>query len=151
MNLGKLFFVILGALTLATVSFAGVAEKKALKKVDAMLADDEWRLKEKCGNPIKVTHNCQTAEKLKADGKSAEDKIEICGSRCHDRASIFTSLCENDADYKAEIAKISEINCSVSNSGNAPAFKLNGKKIVIEHDLLKSYQTDEYEAAKKAF
>ncbi len=106
------------ASTLAMNASAGVAEKKAIKQADEKIVAATTKTMSACGNTQLVTtadweqfNNVaeSNAEKLKAKDYKGEWLISKAGERTVTSLEALEKICLKDADYKEEVAKITEI------------------------------------------
>ncbi|MCC6138925.1 MAG: hypothetical protein IT287_09845 [Bdellovibrionaceae bacterium] len=137
---------------LTTVSYAGVAEKKAVKEGDAKIAEYTAQVKQKCGVDIKVDSKHVDAGKLKEEGRDEANMISVAGSICGEVMYALAQIC-GDEDYKIEIAKIKNVKCIPKKIDKSPYWvvKKDGATITVEHNPITSYYSDGIGLLKKLF
>ncbi len=134
-------------------SFAGVAEKKAIKEGDAAIAEYVVSFKTKCGTDVSVKSNHAAAEKMKEDGRTPDNVISVAGGICAGYVGTISDLC-SDADYKEEIVKIKTITCNPNQSlSKSPYFKVSkdGATLKMEHHPTTLDNSGAYTAIKSVF
>lgn len=104
---------------LSVASHASVAEKKATRAAEDAAAQAAKATQQTCGNAaLSVTFNWPAlAETAKnSEAFMAEKKVEMVhmindmGARTAAALESLAKICEKDADYKEEIAKLTQVN-----------------------------------------
>lgn len=111
----KMYFALLSCLLFSTASFAGVAEKKAERALSDNLEEAVVQIKNDCANAA-------LGKDLKVDEKFTAQDIKIAGENAKDFLKGIIKACE-DADYKAEIGKINQINFSLTDNEKSSGSK----------------------------
>ncbi len=131
------------AATLMTTASAGVAEKKAQREADEAVTKATETMKTTCGNAnlktsiawdqIDTVAN-KNADKMKAKNHDLKQSYIAVGKRTVSTLEALTKICKDDADYKAEIAKVAEVKVTVKEdfSDYKSAFALEGTSINVQ-------------------
>jgi len=112
-------------LTIPSIAIAGVAEKKARRAAGELAAAEIETLKSNCGNAeFSVNYDWNefdalfAAEKAKIEERG--DRNEWIIEKVSDRTALVIKalykICEADADYKEEIAKLTSIDVGLKTS-----------------------------------
>lgn len=114
----KLLAVALLSATAASSAFAGVAEKKAMRHADEMLAAEVQKIQTACGNEAlsievswdevkdSIAANADLLKDKRMDGKAV---INEMANRTVSTLESLAKICADDADYKEEIANLTNI------------------------------------------
>ena len=131
------------SILLSTNAVAGVAEKKAFRAADANIAKQVIKTISKCGNvtlDVSVNWTDVTAmikankEALQADKYAGKWVISQTGDRTVSALEAMAKICEEDEDYKEEIANVAAIivNPKAKYSDTRNTFSINDTSITIE-------------------
>lgn len=106
------FSLIVLALTCGFAASADTVKmKKAIKEGDEAITEQKDAFNKACGGKIKVSSKHKDASTMKVDQSDPENNVVMAGKRCGDVLYAMAQLC-SDADYKAEMAKITELKCA---------------------------------------
>ncbi|MCE2593862.1 hypothetical protein K6Y31_03430 [Motilimonas cestriensis] len=108
-----------GVLTCVSMtSWAGVAETKAKRGADEVISQSANKMQQACGNTaLTVTVNWDEFDSMLAANKAqlAEKKyqdawvLNHAGERTSALLDSIAAICNDDADYQAEIAKLTAV------------------------------------------
>lgn len=127
---------------LSAASHASVAEKKATRAAEEAAAQAAKATQQACGNAaLSVTINWDAlAETAKnSEAFMTEKKVEMVhlindmGARTAATLESLAKICEKDADYKEEIAKLTQVNVKPKADGGdfKSEFKLDSTTLEI--------------------
>lgn len=130
--------ILLGVLilSLSSYAFAGIKDKKAIRDSETKITTAAASVKTACGN-AKLDTKVDWAQWDKYDyealGRKKDVILRFAGGVTEKVLSLMVSLCE-DADYKAEVAKITSLKISgkADQSESHAAFTLNGSTLDIK-------------------
>jgi len=114
----KILLIAVISSVLATSAYAGVKDKKAMRSVNEDITSELKKVKSHCGNPaleVKVSWDkFKTMIKANKDALAARNYkgewvISQTGERATAALEAFTKICKEDADYREEIAAITQI------------------------------------------
>ena len=147
--------------TLSCVSYAGVAEKKATRAAEENVAEAVASVKESCGNAkLDVTMDWAALDGVAA--KSAkfmtDKKVEMAylindlGNRTVATLESLQDICEDDADYKEEIAKIEALDMKTKPEVEdfKSEFSLDGTTLVAHHGFYMTRTSNDFTTRLKA-
>lgn len=106
------------ATVLATSSYAGVKDKKAMRGADESVAEQVEKVVASCGNSeLAVTFEWDAykamiksnKDLLKSERYKKEWVISHAGERTVATLEAMSKICNDDADYKEEIANLTKI------------------------------------------
>jgi len=140
---------------------AGMAEKKAMKKADAAVAEASAKTKAACGNASLATKfswdkftamAAANEAKLKEKDHQASFLITHAGDRTTETLISLANICEKDADYKAEIAKLTSVVVEPKADFNDAhsEFALNGSVLTISSGHYYQRSADDFTKKLKA-
>ena len=89
-----------------------VKMKKAIKEGDDEIAKYAEKFNKECGAHIKVTSKHADAAAIKVEGRDPENIVAVAGKQCGSILYHMGEICNRDADYKAELAKITSLTCT---------------------------------------
>jgi ribosomal protein L32 len=128
----KVTKILLGTIiiSMSVTAFAGIKDKKAMKTSEATLTTATADVKKACGNAkldAKVDWASWGKYDYKKMGKKKDVVVGYAGSLIKSVLEEMNKLCK-DADYKAELAKITSLKISgKTDQGDMyVAFKLDG-------------------------
>ncbi len=129
--------ILLGTLIIALSSyaFAGIKDKKAIKGSEAKITTAAASVKTACGNSkldTKVDWTQWDKYDYKKMSRKKHEILRFTGGLTESVLSSMADLCK-DADYKAEVAKITSLKISGKVDQTKPyvAFNLNGNTLDI--------------------
>lgn len=105
-------------LLMATTATAAVIDKKAIRAADANIAEQVVIMKSDCGNAaleVNVVWDDvkgmikENKEALKSDNYKGVWVLSHTGERTVAALEAMSKICKDDADYKEELAKITNI------------------------------------------
>lgn len=149
---------LLAILLLATVSTGALAnsveEKKAIAASDAKAATDGAAIKAACGNAdLKITIDWASYEALPLENGNTKENIFSQPARLTEKlAADFATICA-DKDYKAEVAKLTEIKL-VPNNTHDPHwtnFKHEGTVMTVAFNQIYNIGDYDIKAIKDTF
>lgn len=103
---------------LSTTSYAAIKDKKAMKAADAAITAEIVNVKAACGNPtLEVQVKWDEYETMISANEAAivseryrsEWVISHSGVRTVTTLEALSKICKDDADYKEEIAQLTQI------------------------------------------
>jgi len=117
-NMKKQLIIGVIATLLTTSAFAGVKEKKAMRAADESIAQQLEKVQASCGNPelaiafawddYKAMMKANT-DTIKKERYKKQWVISHAGERAVASLEAMTKICQDDVDYKEEIASITSI------------------------------------------
>jgi hypothetical protein len=137
-------------------SAQGVAMKKAMKEGDAKIAEAVTKVKEKCGNKsFKASSDYAAVQKMtafaKKEDRDMENVVSNSGSVAADYVDRLADMCD-DADYKGEIAKITEVKFMPDEKlGSSAQMDKKGSVITIKAGPISAASSDSAALFKKLF
>lgn len=147
--------------TLSTGAVAGVKEKKAMRAADAKVAEQIVTTKQACGNTqLDVTidwekFNIMIAENettLKEKRYQEQWVLSHAGDRTASVIEALGKICNSDADYKEELAKLTKVvvHPLPKFSDYRSSFKLDGTTIQVASGHYMTRNADDYTKPIKA-
>jgi hypothetical protein len=136
----------------SSTTFAAVKDKKAIRAVDAKIAEEVTNVKTACGNSsLNVTVNWDeyktmistNKETLKSEKYKSEWVIGHSGERTVAVLESISKICAADEDYKEELAKLTDIQVlpKASFEDTKSEFSLNGNTLTVKtgHKMTRSF------------
>jgi len=130
-------------LLMATTATAAVIDKKAIRAADANIAEQVVIMKSDCGNSalnVNVVWDDvkgmikANKEALKSDNYKGVWVLSHIGERTVAALEAMSKICKDDADYKEELAKVTNITVKpkAKFDDSKSAFSLDDSTITIE-------------------
>jgi hypothetical protein len=139
------------SLLMATTAMAAVVDKKAIRTADANIAEQVAIMKSDCGNTsieVNVVWDDvkgmikTNKDALKSDNYKGAWVLSHTGERTVSVLEAMSKICKDDADYKEELAKVTNIvvkpKAKFSDSKNAFSFDETTINIESGHRMTRS-------------